>query len=193
MADTTQQSGIEKTETHSIIEALLYSAEEPLTESHVELCLEKQVDLDKYIRELNQLYNEYKIPLVIQYIAKGYKILVSDKYNEVISRLYQRKGNVKLSSSALETLAIIAYKQPVTRIDIDAIRGVSSYLKTLLEKKLIEIKGRLDIPGRPLLYGTTNYFLEYFGLSNLSNLPRIKEIENIVKEKIEEEPDGTKT
>ncbi|MDO9548289.1 MAG: SMC-Scp complex subunit ScpB, partial [Candidatus Marinimicrobia bacterium] len=108
--------------------------------------------------------------------------------------LYQNQGNVKLSKSALETLSIVAYKQPITRGDIDAIRGVSSYLKSLLEKNLIETKGRQEGPGRPLLYGTSSHFLEYFGLNSLQDLPKLKEIEEIMNVEIEdgdeEEYDG---
>jgi segregation and condensation protein B len=100
--------------------------------------------------------------------------------------LFQDDGNVRLTRAALEILSIIAYKQPVTRSEIDAIRGVSSYLKTLLEKKLIEIRGRQNGPGRPLLYGTTSHFLEYFGLNSIRDLPSMKEVEEVVNVGISE-------
>jgi segregation and condensation protein B len=103
------------------------------------------------------------------------------EYDPWIRRLYQNRGKLKLSSSALETLAIIAYKKTVTRADIESIRGVNSdaTLKTLLEKSLVEVTDRQDGPGRPLIYGTTRYFLEYFGLNSLEDLPDLKELEEI--------------
>ncbi len=175
-------------EKHKIISALLFSADDPLTEKQVELCLQENIDLAAVCAELNTYYQQKEIPLEIHEIAGGYRLMVPKRYDNWISRLYQNRGTVKLTRSALETLSIIAYKQPVTKSDIDAIRGVSSYLKTLLEKNLIEIKGRLDAPGRPLLYGTTQHFLEYFGLSSIKDLPKLKEIEELLDEH-ESEPE----
>jgi len=180
-------------EKHKIVAALLFSATEPLTEEQVELCLQDEINLPTICSELNSYFQVTEMPLEIRAIAGGYRLMVPKSYDNWISRLYQNRGTVKLTRSALETLSIIAYKQPVTKSDIDAIRGVSSYLKTLLEKKLIEIKGRLDGPGRPLLYGTTPHFLEYFGLSSLKDLPKLKEIEELLDEHEPEERTGTDT
>lgn len=173
-------------QTHKVIQALLFSAEEPLTSAQVKLCLEKTVQLDEVITEINDYFEHEGLPIWVQKIAQGYRLMTRDEYEPWIRRLYQNQGNIKLSKSALETLSIIAYKQPIIRSEIDAIRGVSSYLKSLLEKNLIEIKGRQEGPGRPLLYGTSSHFLEYFGLNSLQDLPKLKEIEEIMNVEIEE-------
>ena len=177
-------------QTHKVVQALLFSAEEPLTVEQVERCLEETVDLGRIITEINNYFAEEELPIWIQKVAKGYRLMTREEYEPWIRRLYQNQGNVKLSKSALETLSIVAYKQPITRSEIDAIRGVSSYLKSLLEKNLIEIKGRQEGPGRPLLYGTSSHFLEYFGLDSLQDLPKLKEIEEIMNVEIEEEGGG---
>jgi len=173
---------MKKKEIHSIIEALLFSSEEPLTQKQAEQCLEEKIDLHTLTEELNAHYLANNTPLTIQNLAEGYRIMVSDKYNQYTSKLNSTKAQARLSDSAIEILSIIAYKQPCTKSEIDSIRGVSSYLKSLLEKKLIEIKGRVSGPGRPLLYGTTQKFLEYFGLESLDALPRMKELEEIINE-----------
>lgn len=170
-------------QTHKIVEALLFVAQEPLTEKQVELAMEEEVGLASIVQDLNEFYEEIDSPVWIQAIGDGYLLKTRREYDRWIRRLYQDKGKVRLSKSALETLSIIAYKQPTTRTEIDAIRGVSSFLKTLLEKNLIEIKGRADGPGRPLLYGTTDYFMEYFGLKSMADLPKMREIEELLKEK----------
>lgn len=179
---------------HRVVQALLFSAEEPLTQAQVELCLEEPVQLEEIIRDINKYFEQAGLPVWVQKVAKGYRLMTREEYEPWIRRLYQNQGKVKLSKSALETLSIIAYKQPITRGEIDAIRGVSSYLKSLLEKNLIETKGRQEGPGRPLLYGTTSHFLEYFGLDSLQDLPKLKEIEEIMNVEIEddneEESDG---
>ncbi len=167
------------TQTHKIVEALLFSAREPLTTAQVELCLEESVALADLVNDLNEYYEEQKSPILIQELAEGYRLVTRSEYDPWVRRLYQERGQMKLSRSALETLSIVAYKQPVTRTDVDAIRGVSTSLKTLLEKNLIRVSGRLDRPGRPLLYATTSYFLEYFGLNSIKDLPNIKELEEI--------------
>ena len=181
-------------QTHKVVMALLFSADEPLTSAQVELCLEEAVQLDEIVAEINDYFERDGLPVWVQKIAQGYRLMTREEYEPWIRRLYQNQGNVKLSKSALETLSIIAYKQPITRGEIDAIRGVSSYLKSLLEKNLIETKGRQEGPGRPLLYGTSSHFLEYFGLNSLHDLPKLKEIEEIMNVEIddgdEEEYDG---
>ncbi len=174
--------------THKIVEALLFAATEPLTMEQVEVCLEVDVNLKNIVLDLNYFYDEEEIPIKIHQIADGFILKTREEYEPWIKRLYQEKGNVKLSKSAMETLAIIAYKQPVTKPEIDAIRGVSSYMKTLLEKNLIEMKGRHEGPGRPLLYGTTSYFLEYFGLNSIKDLPKMQEVEELIKENDNENP-----
>jgi segregation and condensation protein B len=177
---------VEKKEIHTIIEALLFSVEGPLTEDQVNQCLEEEIDLVETVRQLNEFYRETQMPLEIQKLAEGYLVMVSDKYSPYLEKLDSSRAQSRLSDSALETLSIIAYKQPCTKSEVDTIRGVNSYLKTLLEKDLIEIKGRVSGPGRPLLYGTTTKFLEYFGLENLDALPGLKELEEIIHEEPEQ-------
>jgi len=176
--------------THRIILALLMVAREPLTTSQAAVCLGEDLDLEAIINELNQFFDENALPMIIQPLAEGYRLLTRSEYAQYITRLYQSRGRLRLSRSALETLAIIAYKQPVTKVEIDAIRGVDTNLKPLIEKNLIQIKGRQDGPGRPLLYGTTSYFLEYFGLKSLKDLPQLPELESLTSSN---EPLGIET
>ena len=149
---------LEKSEHQSIIEALLFSVEEPLTQDQVSNCFDNDIDLKNIVDKLNDFYIKTKTPLKIQNLADGYQVMVTDQYNEFLVKLDNTRAQSRLSDSALEILSIIAYKQPCTKSEVDSIRGVSSYLKTLLEKDLIEIKGRVSGPGRPLLYGTTKNF-----------------------------------
>ena len=171
-------------QTHRVVESLLFSATEPLTKEQVKVCLQEEVNLDEIVEDLNDYYNKNCSPIWIQMVSEGFKLVTRSEYEPWIRRLYQNRSRMKLSASALETIAIVSYKQPVSRIDIEAIRGVGSdgTLRTLLERNLIEVKGRQNGPGRALLYGTTSYFLEYFGLNNISDLPRLKEIEEIFNE-----------
>ncbi|PIS28857.1 MAG: SMC-Scp complex subunit ScpB [Candidatus Marinimicrobia bacterium CG08_land_8_20_14_0_20_45_22] len=166
--------------THKIIEALLFSASEPITNEQAKVCLQEEIDLAQIVGEINEYYEQEKSPIWIQSLSGGYRLMTRSEYDPWISRLFQSKGNLRLSRPALETLSIIAYKQPVTRTEIDSIRGVTTVLKPLIEKNLIETKGRQEGPGRALLYGTTSHFLEYFGLATIKDLPKIKEIEEIM-------------
>ncbi|MBO8129946.1 MAG: SMC-Scp complex subunit ScpB [Candidatus Marinimicrobia bacterium] len=170
-------------QTHRIVEALLFTAEEPLTEEQVRVSIGEEIDLTKVIDEIKNYYEKEGSPLTIKEVANGYRMVVRKEYDPWIRRLYQKRGQLHLTRSSLETLAIIAYKQPITKIEIDSIRGVNSDgpISSLLEKKLIEIKGRKQVPGRPLLYGTTKKFLEYFGLKSLNDLPDIKQIDEITQ------------
>ncbi len=187
--------GIEyiKSEKQAIIESLLFSVEEPLTQNQVDQCFAEKVDLAEICHELNRFYEATQTPLKIQNLANGYQIRVTDQYTDYMVKLESSRIQAKLTDSALEVLSIIAYKQPCTKSEIDSIRGVSSYLKTLLEKDLIEITGRVSGPGRPLLYGTTKKFLEYFGLNSLEALPRMKELEQIINEETGKEDQQNQT
>jgi segregation and condensation protein B len=128
-------------------------------------------------------------PLEIQEVAGGYQITTRAEYETWVRRLLNKSGKLTLSQAALETLAIIAYKQPVNRFEIEAVRGVdcSGVLKTVLDRNLIKIKGRDEGPGRPLLYATTDTFLEYFGLNRISDMPKLKEIIELTKDDSEEQ------
>jgi len=114
-------------------------------------------------------------------VAGGYQLLTHPEYELWVRRLLNKSGRLVLSQAALEALSIIAYKQPISRVEVEAIRGVdcSGVIKNLLGKKLIRIKGRAQGPGRPLLYGTTDKFLEAFGLGKLSDMPRLAEIKEL--------------
>ena len=174
--------------THKVVLALLFTADKPLQEDQVELCLDKEVNLPELVEEINLFLGDADMPIEIKNIAQGYKIVTREEYEPYIDRLFQKNSRPSLSQAALETLSIIAYTQPTTKSEIDDIRGVNTSMKTLLSKNLVEVKGRLDAPGKPLLYRTTDYFLEYFGLGSLDDLPKMKEIEELLEEKEETEP-----
>jgi segregation and condensation protein B len=164
-----------KNESMAIIEALLFVAVEPLTIKDISNIV--KID-EKTVEELiEQMQQEYQNPnrgMIIEKVAGGYRMLTKPQYVSYIEKLYKPQ-NMPLSQAALETLAIIAYKCPVTKVEIELIRGVKvdSVLNTLLERNLIKEVGRKDAPGKPILYGTTEKFLEYIGLNDLKDLPQI--------------------
>jgi segregation and condensation protein B len=163
-----------------ILESLLFVSESPVRlETLVEILPESNKEtILEGIHRIKTEYEDSSKGLELVEIAGGYQFRTKPKWAEWINRLKKTKA-VKLSQSALETLAIIAYRQPVIRPAIEEIRGVDSgwILRTLLEKGLIKIMGRRDLPGRPIIYGTTKSFLELFGLNTLSDLPPPKEIQ----------------
>jgi segregation and condensation protein B len=163
-----------------ILEGLIFVSETPIRlETLVEVLPEstKEAILEG-IHRIQKEYEEDSRGLQLVEVASGYQFRTKPKWAEWIHRLKKAKA-VKLSRSALETLAIVAYRQPVIRPEVEEIRGVDSgwVLRTLLEKGLIKMMGRKDIPGRPIVYGTTKAFLELFSLSALSDLPTLKEIQ----------------
>jgi segregation and condensation protein B len=137
-----------------------------------------EAEIKKYLEELISEYGERNAGLLIVEIAGGYQMVTNPEYAELIKKFKSMQTSSKLSMPALETLAIIAYKQPIIRAEIEQIRGVSSdsAIRTLYEKRLIKIMGRKEGPGRPFLYGTTREFLQYFGLKDLTELPTLKEL-----------------
>ncbi|EJF54450.1 segregation and condensation protein B [Saprospira grandis DSM 2844] len=166
------------------IEALIFSAELPIKLGEIVACLEsafsdsfskKQVQLA--IEGLMARYQEEQYSFELLEIAEGYQFLTKSNYYDLIGVYLKQKSKKKLSRSALETLAIIAYQQPVSKSEIERLRGVSCdyAVQKLLEKELIEIKGRSTDPGRPLLYGVSSKFMEHFGLSSMKDLPKLKE------------------
>ena len=166
----------------SILEAILFAASEPIS---LEQFQDTLPDLDKRairrgLTELREDYQEMERSFHLVEIANGYQICTRPEYSEWIQKFYTRQVRVTLSPSALETLAIVAYKQPVTRADVAAIRGVNSdsVLNSLLEKGLVRIAGRKD--GRSLLFSTTNEFLQQFGLKDASELPSLDEIDELL-------------
>lgn len=130
------------------------------------------------IDQLNFAYDQSRSAFRIERVAAGYQMLTRPKFAPWLDRLHQRQTRIKLSSPAMETLAIVAYRQPITRADIEAVRGVSSteMLKQLMERNLVRITGEDDSLGRPYLYGTTRHFLEHFGLRNTSDLPMTEQL-----------------
>ncbi|MBD3274509.1 MAG: SMC-Scp complex subunit ScpB [Candidatus Marinimicrobia bacterium] len=169
-----------------IVEALLFASEKPLTESRVRSILEtdEPLNLEAIVEELNQHYTDTDRAFFIMRVAGGYQLVTHKQFEPYIKKLYVSSSRMRLSQAALETLSIIAYKQPISRPDVDSIRGVNSdgVIRTLLERDLLVITGREDQPGRPLLYGTSEEFLRYFGLNSLDDLPKLREIDKMMAE-----------
>ena len=167
-----------------IIEALLFASPEPLTQKKINTIFDADPpDLDKYTEKLKKKYQKNDNAFEILNVAGGYQIRTRSEYDFFIRRLIIKSGQFYFSQAALESLSIIAYKQPISRLDIEGIRGVdcAGVLKTLLKKTLIKISGREDSPGRPLIYKTTDNFLKSFGLNKLSDLPKLKEISELIE------------
>ncbi|MCK5013036.1 MAG: SMC-Scp complex subunit ScpB [Candidatus Omnitrophica bacterium] len=162
-----------------VVESLLFVNERPVTLDQIRKVLETvgASDTKKAITSLQDEYENRKSGIMIVEIAGGYQMLSNPAYASYLRSFYKTKHKEKLSKPALESMAIIAYKQPVTRSDIELIRGVNSdgVVAHLLNKELIKVIGRKDVPGRPYLYGTTKQFLEYFGLKSLDDLPTLEE------------------
>jgi segregation and condensation protein B len=171
-----------------IIESLLFISDEPLTVRalHSYLPDSKPADIKSALKVLKYEYEAMGRSFGLKEVADGYQLRSHTDYAPYILRMFQTSPS-RLSKAAMETLAIIAYKQPILRHEIEKLRGVDSggILKTLLEKELIKIMGRKELPGRPLIYGTTKKFLEVFDLKDLSSLPKLKEIKSLNVEEYE--------
>jgi len=169
-------------EAKSIVEAILFAADRPVSVVKLAELLEMDLDtIESLIYDLREKYDDEKHSFQIMEIANGFQICTRSEYAGWIKKFYTIEIASRLSNSALEALAIIAYKQPATRPEIEEIRGVNSdgVIRTLLDRRLIKILGRKDAPGRPLIYGTTDDFLIHFGLKDISELPAIEEIDKI--------------
>ncbi len=190
--------GLSEQELKGIIEALLFVSREPLLLDKVTTVLAgpPKVAIYNAMKALQQDYDQEGRGLQIVELAGGYAMVTRADCAPWITKLNKVKASVKVSRSALETLAIIAYKQPTMRAEIEQIRGVetSSVLRTLLDQKLIRIVGRKDIPGRPILYGTSKTFLQKFGLRDLRDLPPLRDFAALGQgenpELFEEDPDN---
>lgn len=171
---------------YRIIEALLFASDNPLPLKRLrELIPDIEAgDIKKAIKTLSDQYNKSGSALAVTEVAGGFQIVSRQEYASFIQAMYKGRMAPRLTQRALETLAIIAYKQPITKQEMEAIRGVNvdGVVKTLLERDLIAIKGRQKAPGNPLLYGTSRKFLIYFGLKSLNDLPKLKEIDELLKE-----------
>lgn len=163
----------------SVVEAVLFASDEPLTMTRLISIVETTTKQVKdAIDSLNEKYKSNNNAFRIEQIAGGYQMLTLSKYNVWLKKLLRARSDGKLSPAALETLAIIAYKQPIIRADLEAIRGVAAgeMIRSLMYKGLVKIVGRAEVLGRPMLYGTTKKFLEVFGLNSLKDLPKIEEL-----------------
>lgn len=177
------EGGFEPPDLKPILEALLLVAHEPLSLDRLAFVLDEvpKAEIGKALRDLQEGYDHADRGFQLVFVAGGYQLVTRPEFGPWVKRLDKSKSAPKLSRSALESLAIIAYKQPVVRSEIEAIRGVetSGVLRTLLERKLVRIVGRKDVPGRPILYGTTRHFLQHFGLKDLSDLPPLREFKEL--------------
>ncbi|OGU80488.1 MAG: SMC-Scp complex subunit ScpB [Stygiobacter sp. RIFOXYC12_FULL_38_8] len=178
---------------NSVIEALIFASDEPITPQEIINAIkgidgpDSDVDsgeIDAAVEELNKKYDESGSAFTILKIAHGFSFATRPNNAKYVGFLSTEKSKRRLSNAALETLAIIAYKQPLTKPELEMIRGVNSdyTLNTLLEKNLVTISGRAESVGRPLLYATTDEFLKYFGLHSVNDLPKPREIEEIMKD-----------
>ena len=169
---------MEDIEAKSILEAALFIAGEPMNVDSLKKILEMdKVNTERLLRELVTEYSIRNTGLLIVEVAEGFQMVTSPACAPWIKKLLVTAVPKKLTPSSIETIAIIAYKQPIIKAEIEAIRGVNSdgVVKTLLERRLVKILGRKEAPGRPLMYGTTPEFLQYFGLKDLMELPTLKE------------------
>ena len=174
---------------HQIIEALLFASDSALSPDKIQAVL-KDVTLEEIEETVDSLNEKYRIgghTFAIKKIARGYQMYTLPDFAPWIRALFSHNRRERLSQQSLEVLAIVAYRQPIVKTDIDRLRGVNSEgpIFTLLDRKLITIVGRKPAPGRPLLYGTTQEFLTHFGLQDLDDLPKIEELEMLLKKKEE--------
>ncbi|MFN3344772.1 MAG: SMC-Scp complex subunit ScpB [Chloroherpetonaceae bacterium] len=170
------------------LESVIFASDEVISPKLIRIALDDETLSDEQIAalvaELNHEYEQTGRTFRIQHIAQGYRFLTEKQFHRPIQRLLQPKLARRLSQAALETLAIIAYKQPITKAEIEAIRGTNAdyVIRILLEKNLIEVTGRSEGVGKALLYGTTKEFLDYFNLPSLAELPKPREIEELMRE-----------
>jgi segregation and condensation protein B len=186
-------------ELKSIVEAILFAAQSPLSTKEIKNLLAKaeeteesgemvrafkktkEADIAAVIQELKVDYTQHGRSFQIQEVAGSFQLISQPQFSPWLKQLFGESSSNRLSQPALETLAIIAYRQPITRADIEGIRGVAvdGVMQTLLERGLVTITGRAEVPGRPMLYGTTRVFLERFGMNDLNELPAMEELKRI--------------
>jgi len=180
----------------SVIEALLLASERPLALEKIREVLDNLPAKDtlELIEEMKKEYQENNRGIRITEIAGGFQMITAPEFAPFLKKLFKGRNTERLSKPALETLAIIAYKQPLTRGEIELLRNVNvdGVMKSLLEKSLIRISGRKKAAGNPYVYGTTRQFLEHFGLKSLQDLPKIEDFKTLAEkgELIEEFPEG---
>src|SRR6056297_1183247 len=183
---------VDGTRLTSVVEALIFSSPEPLPweklseiiqKNEEEIVLDEEI-LKRIVTRLNERYEENDLSFRIEETGGGFTFVTQPRYHPWLSIFQHENAYRKLSQSAIETLAIVAYRQPITKPEVDQIRGVDSgyILRQLLEKMLVRVSGRADSPGKPLLYKTTKYFLKHFGINSVDELPKPREIDEILKD-----------
>jgi segregation and condensation protein B len=187
-SDNAPEDSVDETR---ILEALLFASDELLTPAKLKSILPGAPDarrLRKMVGDVNERLLTEGHPFEVVEAGGGYQFRTLASYHPYVRKLYKERAAKKLSLQALECLAIIAYRQPISKAEVEAIRGVLSdgAMKTLLERKLINLCGRSDKPGRPMLYETTDDFLRYFGINKIADLPRMEEFEQMARAKMEE-------
>lgn len=175
---------MDRREMKSIIESLLFIWGDPLSLKDIGSILEiKEKDLEPIMNEMIDEFDYNRRGIKINKIGTSYQLSTRPEHFEWIKKLYVPKTSKTLSNAAIETLSIVAYRQPITKAEIETIRGVrcDKAIETLMNRELIEERGRLDRTGRPIIYGTTPNFLKYFGLESLDELPPLQDLNNIEK------------
>jgi len=183
---------MERSELKAIVENLLLASDNPVSADHLHQTLVNGTDKTELKSVLEELRADYESKsLQVVEVAEGFQLCTRPEYSEWIRKFLKLDKTFRLSQPALDTLSIIAYKQPLTKTEVEEIRGVdcSGVIKTLLEKKIINPGGRKDVPGKPIMYKTTQKFLEYFGLRDLSELPTLEDFNEEIEG--EEEPQQT--
>jgi segregation and condensation protein B len=174
---------LEDQELKSAIEAILFIAGNPLSVDRLKSLFEDatQEQIEAQLATLRHDYDDRGAGIMLAEIASGYQLATRPEFAAWLRKFRSVKVSTKLSKPALETLAIVAYKQPITRTEAEAIRGVNigGIMRNLMERRLVKIVGKKDVPGKPMLYGTTPEFLQYFGLKDLSALPTLKEFQEL--------------
>ena len=167
----------------NIVEVIFFSSNKSLSKKDIAKLFDFDFDFENIVLDLNKEYESNNKGYTIVKIANGYRMQTKSEYHDYISKLNSIKKKITLSNSALEVLAIISYKQPISKVKIDGLRGINSnsVIKTLLKNDLITIKGRDNEFGRSILYGTTVTFLQIFGLEDINDLPSADEINTIMK------------
>lgn len=167
------------------IEALIFASEQSIRLEELQYCLQSVFNTDfspedilKYIEEIRIKYDDARFAIALVKTGNGYQFLTKKEYHQAINQLQLQRSKKKLSQAAIETLAIIAYRQPITKLEVEQIRGVNCdyTIQKLLEKELISITGKSESVGKPLLYGTSSMFMDYFGINSISELPQMKEL-----------------
>src|ERR1700761_424070 len=167
------------------IEALIFASEQSIRIEEIIYCLQsvferdfEVIEVSDYLGNIKRKYESDELAIELVNINGGYQFLTKKTYQPIISLLQLQRSKKKLSQAALETLAIVAYKQPVTKPDIEQIRGVNCdySIQKLLEKELIAIVGKSEAIGKPILYGTSALFMDYFGINSINDLPQLKEV-----------------